>query len=84
MPTKTKRPGLALGVLLIAIGLLFLMDAWNAKHGDGYTQGSKYRPRLSAAQAFAGAVGCTFCGGCLLYARFRSRKQRSEDDTHGV
>ncbi len=80
-PSKTKKPSLALGIFFIATGLLFLMDAWNAWQGDGYTQGSKYRPRLSATQALAGAIGCTFCGGCLLYARFRSRSPSNEDDT---
>jgi hypothetical protein len=82
-PLKTKRPGLVLGLLFVAIGLLFLGDAWNAKRGIGYTQGSKYRPPLSAAQALAAAIGCTICGGYLLYARFRSRNPPNEDDRNG-
>jgi len=81
--SKTKRPGLVLGLLFVAIGLLFLGDAWNAKQGNGYTQGSKYRPPISAAQAFGAAIVCTFCGGYLLYARFRSRNPPNEDERDG-
>jgi len=83
-PSKTKRPGLVLGLLFVALGLLFLVDAWNAKRGSGYTQGSKYRPSLSAAQAFGAAIGCTFCGGYLLYGRLRPRNPPNEDDSDGV